>query len=484
MKRNLLHALMGVVLAMTANTALAQDVTENVSVKSDVSLRSDAADKANATATSLEMYTTRDDANAIVKDFVGLMSFQVPVKAGYSVKSATLKLVTERAKGDLAIYALGADVSDADTYNTQKENIAAARENTPLAVQKLNGTWNKATFDNGASENYEDWVNNIDLTEHVQSVSTGKINLLLVNNAKNSGVSIQVYTSDAVAEKLKDNQQPKFTFGTDGLKPVLTVVYEKDGNQKVSTSTSTADTWVYKGNSGSFGNDTAIELCYELDEDNSVKKEIDGLMSFQLPAQALSADYEIESVNLRLVAERVKGDRNINVYGYQAFEENTKYADEESKIAAAKTEDNLILSFEAKGASTAMPFDVLADEYKTVDAWTNNIDLTEYVKKQKARDIHLLLTKQKSGTESTKFYSKEVQDVTNAKDATLEFKKEDLQPQLTVVYKKIGTTGISEVITKTVNASDAIYNLQGVRMNGKNLPAGIYVKNGKKFIVK
>ena len=29
-----------------------------------------------------------------------------------------------------------------------------------------------------------------------------------------------------------------------------------------------------------------------------------------------------------------------------------------------------------------------------------------------------------------------------------------------------------------------VYNLQGVRMNGENLPCGIYVKNGKKFIVK
>ena len=32
--------------------------------------------------------------------------------------------------------------------------------------------------------------------------------------------------------------------------------------------------------------------------------------------------------------------------------------------------------------------------------------------------------------------------------------------------------------------NDAIYNLNGVRMNGENLPKGIYVKNGKKFVVK
>ena len=33
-------------------------------------------------------------------------------------------------------------------------------------------------------------------------------------------------------------------------------------------------------------------------------------------------------------------------------------------------------------------------------------------------------------------------------------------------------------------ADGAIYNLQGVRMQGDNLPRGIYVKNGKKFVVK
>lgn len=49
-----------------------------------------------------------------------------------------------------------------------------------------------------------------------------------------------------------------------------------------------------------------------------------------------------------------------------------------------------------------------------------------------------------------------------------------------------GTTDISiEKIHGLEMASDgAIYNLQGVRMNGDNLPKGIYVKNGKKFVVK
>ena len=43
------------------------------------------------------------------------------------------------------------------------------------------------------------------------------------------------------------------------------------------------------------------------------------------------------------------------------------------------------------------------------------------------------------------------------------------------------TTGIATV---TTDENAPIYNLQGIRMNGKNLPKGIYIQGGKKFLVK
>lgn len=118
MKQNLLHVFVGFALAMATTAVFAQDVTETVSVKSDVTLDSGSPDKVNSTATSIEMYTWLNDDGSLKRDFIGLMSFLLPVKSGYSVKSATLRLVTERAKGSMAIYAFGADVSDADTYNS------------------------------------------------------------------------------------------------------------------------------------------------------------------------------------------------------------------------------------------------------------------------------------------------------------------------------------------------------------------------------
>ena len=178
----------------------------------------------------------------------------------------------------------------------------------------------------------------------------------------------------------------------------------------------------------------------------------------------------------------MKGDKNINIYGYESFDENTNYANEADKIAAAKTESKLIATFAANGTFKAMPYDELPDAYKTVDAWVNEIDLTDYVKANAKADVHLLLAKANLSNESTKFYSKDLaDDIVNAKDASLVFKKADLLPHLTLVYEKKSSTGISEVNAEKV-VDDAYYNLQGVKMNPNNLPHGIYIHQGKKVV--
>lgn len=47
------------------------------------------------------------------------------------------------------------------------------------------------------------------------------------------------------------------------------------------------------------------------------------------------------------------------------------------------------------------------------------------------------------------------------------------------------STGIGSVnVDKNNKADNAVYNLQGQRVDGKSLPKGIYIKNGKKFMVK
>lgn len=458
MKRNLLHVVMGVAIAMMPSSLFAQDNTETVSVKNDVTLRNDGTDNANANKAyakeaALEMRTSRTTDENIAVDFVGLMSFQIPAKTGYKVKSATLRLVTERAKGTMAIYALGSDISDADTYNSQKENLFAARQNGPITTVKLNGTANKAVTDAGASSNLEDWVNQIDITDYVKSFGSGVMNLMLANNADNTTNAIKVYSSDA-KDVTNTNVSPNFTFKADDLKPQLTLVYEEDADQVTSVLSPTADTYFRKGNTAKHGSEKTIEICtYDGGTDATKAKDFVGAMSFELPAEALTDAYEIQSVSLRLVSERVKGAKGLNVYAYSNFDENATYANEEAKIAAAKTENNLITKFDVKGASTAMGSDQLADTYKTVDAWTNTIDLTAYAKALENNKFSILLVKNNS-SEAIKFYTKDQKDnVTNKKDASIVFKAEDLVPQLTIVYSKKSADTYTLAVTEAKAAT-------------------------------
>lgn len=58
--------------------------------------------------------------------------------------------------------------------------------------------------------------------------------------------------------------------------------------------------------------------------------------------------------------------------------------------------------------------------------------------------------------------------------------------EYTIDPSVIGTEGIREVTNSAAQTTvrQGIFNLNGVRMNGKNLPAGIYIINGKKVVVK
>ena len=56
----------------------------------------------------------------------------------------------------------------------------------------------------------------------------------------------------------------------------------------------------------------------------------------------------------------------------------------------------------------------------------------------------------------------------------------------TIVALTEEETGIEDIAVEDVNINDApVYNLQGMKMqNTDNLPKGIYIKGGKKFMVK
>lgn len=434
MNNFLLRGLLSATVCLVAGSAFAQTTeTATIGVSNDVTLRKDAADKTFATNTDLELYTLYTD-GAISTDFIGAMSFDLPSKPGYAIKSATLRLVTERYKGSatLAIYSLDNNaVSDADTYNSQKANVEEARKNGPFITITPKGTHGKAAFDGGASSDINDWTNYIDLTLLAQKCGSGKLNLLFVNPSSKSKEDVVRFYSSEAEDMTNTNVEPNFTFAAEDLHPQLTVVYEEDADQKTDVSLPTADTWIRKdAATNNYGSKATMELKSQGNTD------FVGLMSFSLPAEVLGANNEVKSATLRLVTERPKGSRTFSLYKYVDFAENTNYKTEEENLAAARTEANLIGTYSAKGqGGKSFPNDAVSDEFKTVDAWTNTIDLTDYVKELDTNSFAFLIEHTNSA-EQLIFYTKETDDVTNAKDVTLVFKKEDLVPQLTVVYTK------------------------------------------------
>ena len=198
---------------------------------------------------------------------------------------------------------------------------------------------------------------------------------------------------------------------------------------KHDVSLPTADTYVRADKNVNYGSNTTMEIRSTEDR----KTDFVGLMSFAMPKEVAYSNYVITKATLRLVAERVKSSRKIDVYKYTSFEENTNYKNESTNIASARTADNLICSFEAKGESKSIVSDALSDKYKDITAWTNNLDLTDYVKGLNSNTFAILLDKP-NNTNQTMFFTKEATDFTNKKDETLSFSKDDLVPQLTVDY--------------------------------------------------
>lgn len=219
-----------------------------------------------------------------------------------------------------------------------------------------------------------------------------------------------------------------------------TTVTENNG-VKHNVSLPTADTYVRADKNDNNGSNATMEIW----SSNDRTKDFVGLMSFTMPKEVAYSNYVINKATLRLVAERVKSSRKIDVYKYTSFEENTNYTKESANIKSARTADNLICSFQAVGQNASIVSDNLNDAYKDIKAWTNNLDLTDFVKNLGTNTFSILLDKP-NNTNQTMFFTKEATDFTNKKDANISFSKADLVPQLTVNYA---------LATHTLSVTDA-----------------------------
>lgn len=273
------------------------------------------------------------------------------------------------------------------------------------------------------------------MTAYIQTLGHGKCNLMLANAAESATNAIKVFSSDA-KDVTNSKVTPNFTFAADDLKPQLTLVYEEVQSQVSEVLTPTADTWIRNNNKTS----QAAAVNMELKSYTNATKSASmlGLMSFDLPKEVLHSNYEVSKASLRLVTKRVKGDRMVNVYKYNAFEENTVYETEADNVAASMVAGNLLTTFKAEGKSGA---DITTDEiantnFTDIAKWTTNVDMTEAVKGFSNAKFNILLAKPKDEDKATQIFTKEAKDFENTKNTTtpIAFAAADLVPQLTVEY--------------------------------------------------
>ena len=446
MNNFLLRGLLSATVCLVAGSAFAQTTeTATIGVSNDVTLRKDAADKTFATNTDLELYTLYTG-DAISTDFIGAMSFDIPSKPGYAIKSATLRLVTERYKGSatLSIYSLGNNaVSNADTYNSQKANVEEARKNGPFITITPMGTHGKAIFDAGASSDIKDWTNNIDLTLLAQKCS-GKLNLLFDNpSAKTKNDVVRFYSSDA-KDMTNTKVDPNFTFAAADLHPQLTVVYEEIKDAKQDVSLPTADTYVRKGYTKQ---DLGAKDVMELNSNTEGTADFVGLLSFALPEDLHYSNYVASNANLRLVTRGLgKGGNNVNVFEFGgAFDEKSLYSDLEADIKDARS-TSVLASFQAKGQKNKAISDKgLSADYTKIENWVNNINLTDVVNSMLDSQLNLMIESADKDGLSTKIFSKDVKDVI-CQTTNEVLSANDLKPQLTVDYA---------LATHTLSVTDA-----------------------------
>ena len=108
-------------------------------------------------------------------DFVGLMSFALPVEDDMEVTKATLRLTTKRVKqsrATVSLFAYSGEWAENAKYEDQEANVTAARATTALATFTPEGQLNKdVASDEITTEKYQiitGWQNSIDLTEYVK----------------------------------------------------------------------------------------------------------------------------------------------------------------------------------------------------------------------------------------------------------------------------------------------------------------------------
>ena len=252
-------------------------------------------------------------------------------------------------------------------------------------------------------------------------------------------------------------EEPMTNVGQDTTgEPTASSGYTKE------TLGASADTYLRKGNTDNNGAKPQMEVYTytNTESDPAVDKDFVGLLAFDLPATAKSSGAEIQKVQLRLVTKRLKGGREMNIYGFDSdFEESAKYADLESAVTAARA-TTAIHSFESrgqKGLDVVSDYGSLTSYNANITGWTNYFDLTEYAKNLSGTKMRLMLASPNNADAATMYYTKEAEAISND---VMTVAAAELVPQLIVVYKS-GENVLNVTHPAMLHTADDIARVKG-----------------------
>lgn len=253
--------------------------------------------------------------------------------------------------------------------------------------------------------------------------------------------------------------------------------YAQNAQEPVTkTFNSVADTWIRENNTTWKQNGSWDKVEIRMDGDD-----VNGFFNYaalygfeyQLPQ-----GYKVSNATIRLVTERWKGS-DIDLYGYSNdFAESATWDSEAGYIATA-TKNSPLATFTPKAQrNVALGSDAVGDAYRDISSWTNEIDVTDYVKSlpvSATRANFFLASNDKTNKNQNCFYTREATDVVNAKDATLTFDKEDLVPVLVVTFVEDAASSTERILPEAdtqIRLGNATNNATAAALEIKSTSAG------------
>ena len=245
---------------------------------------------------------------------------------------------------------------------------------------------------------------------------------------------------------------------------------------KTKDYTATADTYLRKGKADNNGAKEQMEIG----TNDSKGTDFVGLLKFTIDGEAVG---KVEKATLRIVSERVKGNPQISLYSYSnEWESDAKYEDQTANIEAARATE-AIATFTPKGTKGRSILSDTQDNVSTdIADWTNEIDITEYVKTLTDGTFSLMLAETNNQKDNQKYFASEAKDFSPKKDASITITSAQIVPLLTIEYNNV-SNGISGVGSEAGKSAKEIYTLQGVQVKAMTAP-GIYIVGGKKIVKK